>query len=498
MNPTQLQTLLGLDYFAHNASAVIEGLLVVAGMLAAFAVRRRKRAVTATTFTLLSVSLLIDASAHFMRGAAAEKVAVAAYVLFLFGAIRLILEGVDSASRRGKAHFSTIFKDIVMLLMWAVVLMIVMYTDFGVQPLSLLTGSAVVAAVVGFGLQETLGNIFSGLTIQMQKPFEPGDWVRSGDHLGRVRGIGWRSTTIYTRANERVEIPNALLAKDVLYNYATGHVRDEFTVGISYGVAPNQVREVALGLLHDVAHILRDPPPDVLASQFGDFSIEYRVRYWIADYGTQEYVRDLVMSRLWYALRRHSIEIPFPIRTLRMEQPRADERAAAGFEHQLMGELRRVPILHQLSEEELRVLVPTVAVRQFGAGEVLMRQGDEGETLYIIRSGTVEVLLRAEDGSNRHVANLGRAQFIGEAALLLGEPRNATIRAVTDVEVLEMDREGFTRLFKEHPDAAAKMSEVIAAREAERREVLAQAGGHDGTRGRRVWLFAKMREIFDF
>jgi CRP-like cAMP-binding protein len=373
-----------------------------------------------------------------------------------------------------------------------------MYTDFGVQPLSLLTGSAVVAAVVGFGLQETLGNIFSGLTIQMQKPFEPGDWVRSAGHLGRVRGIGWRSTTIVTRANERVEIPNALLAKDVLYNYATGHVRDEFKIGVSYGVAPNHVREVVLGLLHDVPLVLRNPPPDVLVSEFGESAIEYRVRYYMADYGDQERLRDLVMSRLWYAMRRHSIEIPFPIRTIRMDQPHADERAAADFEHELMAELRHVPTLHQLSDEELRMLVPTVVVRQFGAGEVLMRQDDEGESLCIIRSGSVEVLLRAENGSNRHVANLGPTQFFGEAALLLGEPRNATIRAVTDVEVLEMDREGFTRLFKEHPEAASQMSDVIAAREAERKEVLAAAGGHDGTRGRRVWLFAKMREIFDF
>jgi CRP-like cAMP-binding protein len=83
-------------------------------------------------------------------------------------------------------------------------------------------------------------------------------------------------------------------------------------------------------------------------------------------------------------------------------------------------------------------------------------------------------------------------------ALMTGEPRNATIRARTDVEILEMSRNGFTELFKSHPDAAAQMSEIIAARLSQRRELLdagQQADG--GARGRSSWLLAKMREIFD-
>ncbi|MDB5107340.1 MAG: mechanosensitive ion channel/cyclic nucleotide-binding domain protein, partial [Candidatus Binatus sp.] len=238
--------------------------------------------------------------------------------------------------------------------------------------------------------------------------------------------------------------------------------------------------------------------PAVLAWEYGDSAIKYRIKYWISDYGEQERIRDRVVSSLWYALRRHAIEIPFPIRTLQMRPERADEKADANFERELMNELRQVDTLRGLGDEELRLLVPTVSERQFGAGEMLVRQGEQGESLYIIRSGTVEVLLRGEDGVNHRVNTLGRSQFFGEAALLLGEPRNATIRAVNDVEVLEMDREGFTRLFKEHPETAAALSEVIAEREAQRRSVLAQSGETDGIHNRRLWLVSKMREIFDF
>src|SRR5208282_1741195 len=212
MAPTPLQAMLGLTALHHDLRGFVESVLVVIGLLGAFAVRRRKRALTSTTFLLLSGSVLIDAGSRFIpNDTVGEKVAAAAFVLFLFGLIRLVLEGVDAVSRRGKIHFSTIGKDMLMLVLWFVVLMVVLYAYFGVQALSILTTTTVFAAVLGFALQETLGNIFSGMSLSMGHAFEPGDWVRTGQHVGRVKGIAWRATTIVTRANERLEIPNSVI-----------------------------------------------------------------------------------------------------------------------------------------------------------------------------------------------------------------------------------------------------------------------------------------------
>ena len=501
MAPTPLETMLGLTALHRDFRGFVESLLVLAGLLGAFAVRRRKRAVTATTFLLLAGSVFIDAASRFVPNETiAEKIAVAAFVLFLFGVIRLVLEAVDAVTRRGKVHFSTIGKDLLMLVLWFAVLMVVLYTDFGVQPLSILTTTTVFAAVLGFALQETLGNIFSGLSLSMGHPFEPGDWIRSGQHVGRVKGIAWRATTIVTRANERLEIPNSVIAKDVLFNYATGAVRDEMSVGISYGVPPNRVREVVLTLLRDVTQVLREPPPEVLAWEYCDFSIQYRIRYWIGDYGVQEYVRDRVASGLWYALRRHSIEIPFPTRTVHVRDARQDQedRADADLERQLMADLRHVDWLRGLNEDELRLLVPTVAVRQFGAGEMLIRAGEQGDSMFIVRRGTAEVFANSADGQTRHLANYSRGDFTGEMALMTGDPRNASVRAVTDVEVIEMDREGFTRLFKEHPEVASGIGDIIAERNRDRLEKLSSGSTMDGKGGPHRWLLAKMRELFDF
>jgi len=501
MAPTPLQTMLGLTVLHRDLRGFVESVLVLIGLLGAFAVRRRKRALTQTTFLLLSGSVLIDAGSRFIpNDTVAEKVAAAAFVLFLFGAIRLVLEAVDAMTRRRRVHFSTIGKDVLMLVLWFVVLMAVLYTDFGVQPLSILTTTTVFAAVLGFALQETLGNIFSGLSLSMGHPFEPGDWIRSGQYVGRVKGIAWRATTIVTRANERLEVPNSVIAKDVLFNYATGAVRDEITVGISYDVAPNHVREVVVTLLRDVPQVMREPPPEVLAWDYGDFSVQYRIRYWIEDYGVQEHVRDRVASSLWYALRRHSIEIPFPTRTVHVRDARQDEedRADADFERELMADLRHVDFLRGLNDDELRLLAATVAVRQFGAGEMLMRAGEQGDSMFTVRSGTAEVFANSADGQTRHIANYARGDFTGEMALMTGEPRSASVRAITDLEVIEMGREGLTRLFKEHPDAAAGIGDIVAARNRVRLEKLSSGATLDGKGGTHRWLLAKMRELFDF
>ena len=147
------------------------------------------------------------------------------------------------------------------------------------------------------------------------------------------------------------------------------------------------------------------------------------------------------------------------------------------------------------------MLLPTVQVHQFGVGEILIREGDTGDSFYIIRHGELAVTAKSPSGEIRHVADVSAASpspFSGEAAFLEGGLRNSTVRARTDVEVLEMSRQGFTELFKVHPELAEAIAEVVAARGRQRGALLAEEQHGDGVRGRRHRLLARMREIFDF
>src|SRR5437762_3924906 len=108
---------------------------------------------------------------------------------FLFGLVRALVITADAMAQR-RGEFSTILRDLATLFVYGVVILVVARTELNMDVTPLLATSALITAVVGLALQETLGNIFSGLSLQLQKPFEPGDWVRFGEHLGRVQGIG--------------------------------------------------------------------------------------------------------------------------------------------------------------------------------------------------------------------------------------------------------------------------------------------------------------------
>ena len=497
MSATQLQIVLGIQDVSVDTRLIIELTAAVAAILYALALRHRRGALHAWPVAMTGIGLLIDLVTPMLGGSRfAFLLDTAGLILFLWGVIRIALELADAATHRGREHFSTIFRDLLTLTLWVLALMIVLRSFFRIDLGALIAVPAVLTVVLGFALQETLGNVFSGLTLQLSRPFAPGDWVRVADKVGRVHDVGWRATTIVTRANEWLDVPNAQLAKDLLFNYGKHHVADEISIGLSYGEPPNRVREVVSAVLHDIPDVLHHPPPEILPWSFDDYAIKYRIKYWYSDYGLSEQIHARVVSALWYALRRHGIEIPFPIRTMMLNRERRAEESEA--QREIIAELRNVDFLRELSDEEMHILAGSVHVHQFGAGEALVREGEDGDSLYVIRRGVVDVTANGADGNPIHLNELTSPAFFGEMALMTGERRNATIRARTDVEVLEMNRGGFTELFRMHPDAASQMSEIIAARMTQRRELL-DAGHHaDGeVRGRSRWLLAKMREIFD-
>src|SRR5579864_6666778 len=123
---------------------------------------------------------------------------------------------------------------------------------------------------------------------------------------------------------------------------------------------PNRVREVILKVMGDVPHVLLDPSPEVLAWEYGDSAIKYRIKYWIADYALQEQIRNRLVTSLWYALRRNTMEIPYPIQTIDVRTPKSSRRPQVDFENEIIRELRQIDFLRGMPEEELRLLVPNV------------------------------------------------------------------------------------------------------------------------------------------
>jgi small-conductance mechanosensitive channel/CRP-like cAMP-binding protein len=414
-----------------------------------------------------------------------------------FAIVRGIAVTADLIVRRRRVHVSTIFRDLATVLVYVVVVLAVLHS-VDVDVTALLTTSAILTAVVGLALQETLGNVFSGLSLQLQKPFEPGDWIRFQGHLGRVLGIGWRSTTLITRDLAHLDVPNGVLAREVVANYRGTAVGDELFLGVSYKTPPNVAKQAMLSVLHEVPDVVPMPPAVIELEEYGDSSIKYRVRFWMLDYGRQEQVRDQIMTAIWYALRRAEIQIPFPIRDVFVHTDSDAHADGGAVERQRLSALRQVDFLAELADAELEVLRSNLAEAVFGHGEIICREGDPGDTFFVLRRGHVEVTARGVGGYETHVADLAAPAFFGEMALLTGEPRSATVRAKGDTELLILERAGFEELFKTRPSVAAAVSRVLAMRQSELRERREQSVVPESTESRSRRLLAKMQAIFRF
>ncbi len=328
----------------------------------------------------------------------------------------------------------------------------------------LLTTSAVSAVVIGFALQDTLGNAFAGLAIQSEKPFNIGHWVRVGEFEGRVAEVTWRATKLRTKSGNFVVLPNNIVSKEAITNYSepAAPTRLEVEVGASYLASPNAVKAAVAEALANAPRVLKAPAPDILLVGFADSAITYRARFWIDDYERDEAARDQVRTAIYYAFQRYGIEIPWPIQVqYEKDWKDADPDAQVQERERLLG---HVDLLSTLSPEQRREIAAATTSRVYGNGEAIVRQGDAGHSMFIVGSGQAVVILEPE---KREVATIDRGGYFGEMSLLTGEPRTATVVARGDVVVIEIDSELFRTLGATQPYAIEQIGVAAVTRRTE-------------------------------
>lgn len=325
-----------------------------------------------------------------------------------------------------------------------------------------LTTSAVGAVVVGFALQDTLGNAFSGLAIQIEKPFHVGQWIRIGEHEGCVEEITWRATKLRTKATNFVIVPNSTIAKEAIINYSEPVIptRLEVEVGAAYEAPPDRVKAALFEALGNAELVLQAPPPSVLLVDFGASAISYRVRFWILDFACDQDASDQVRSNIYHSFKRHSIEIPWPIQ-VEYEREWAPARAP-GLTDEFASLLGRSALFASLDESERLACASLGEERLYTKGEAIMREGAPGGSMFVIVSGQADVTI-----AGGVVRTLGPGDFFGEMSLLTGEPRTATVVASQPCRLMEMTSEAFRGFVMAKPSVFEAMEPAVLARRTE-------------------------------
>ena len=325
----------------------------------------------------------------------------------------------------------------------------------------LLTTSAVGAVVVGFALQDTLGNLFAGLAIQIEKPFRVGQWIQVSGRDGQVQEITWRATKLRTKDGEFLVVPNSIVSKEPVLNYSEPTVANSVSVdvGASYLTPPNDVKAAILEAIANAPLAIRAPEPKVLVQSFGDSAINYTAFFWVNDYGTEREARDQVRTNIWYEFRRRNIEIPWPIQIQyeRDEEPVWSERhvdAAADY-------LSQIDLFAPLDSDSRHAMARASQHHLFAAGESIVRQDAAGSSMFVVLKGRVRVVL---EPSGQEVAIIPAGGFFGEMSMLTGDPRTATVRAVDDATVLEISAAQFRELAVANPALLDHVSSIVGSR----------------------------------
>jgi len=301
-----------------------------------------------------------------------------------------------------------------------------------------------------------------------------GHWVRVGDHEGRVAEVTWRATKLRTKSGNFVIVPNNVVAKEAIINYSepAAPTRLEVEVGASYLVPPNQAKAAILEAVRHCSRVLEAPAPDVVLLAFDASAINYKARFWVEDYERDEAARDQVRTAIYYSLQRHHIDIPWPIQVQYERQlPVEDPEARLAEEEELLSGVDLFATLTPDLRREVAMSAPMVV---FGAGEAIVRQGEPGQSMFIVARGTVSVVL---EPARQEVARIETGGYFGEMSLLTGEPRSATVLADGDVTAVEISAELFRRLAAVHPQAIEQIAIAAMTRRADLERVKTTAAG---------------------
>ena len=396
-----------------------------------------------------------------------------------------------------------IVRDINAGFVYFLALMVVL-ASAGVKVESLLTTSALLTAVLGFALQDTLGNLVAGLAIQAQRPFSVGDWIQvdgSAAQPGKVIEVNWRATTVVTLDQIEVSYPNAVLAKTPLTNFSLpkAAARRSLFLHVGYPHAPDIVCEALLAATKGTAGVLEEPRPSVVVKSFDAYGVQYWVRFFIDDWALRDVLDDRVWTRIWYTLQREGLQIPYPTQTLFLHEisEATTDRDRQRLVSERVAALRAVDFLAPVGAEELQRLADRLRARRFTAGETILRQGEPGESFFLIRQGTVSVRIAGEDGSSTEVARLAPGQFFGEMSLMTGEPRTATVRAESRAELYEIDHSMFESVLLGHEEVARQMSAILADRRTRQDDRASSPGeAADAKEDRSQMLFARIKSFF--
>jgi small-conductance mechanosensitive channel/CRP-like cAMP-binding protein len=328
----------------------------------------------------------------------------------------------------------------------------------------LLTSSAIITAVIGLALQDSLGNLFAGLALALERTVQVGDLVRSGDTIGLIEQLSWRAIKVRTMEGSSILIPNSVASRDRLEVFRRPglFIARILLVGLEYDTPPAQARAALENAVRDLPGVAAHPPPTASIKNFEPSAILYELRYWLEDYARYLEIDGKVRERVWYRLRREGVRTAYPV--IRQHQYAAGPLPRPADPEPHPEVILRSPLFAPLSDAERGLLAQGATSHRYAEGEIVVREGDATSSMFLIVEGRCAVSAHGDNLASQKLAILEEGAAFGEISLLTGEPRIATVRALTEATLVEIDKDTLAPVLEANPSLVEKLGAIILER----------------------------------
>ena len=376
-------------------------------------------------------------------------------VMVLSGVSATVFDSAPTGSWRRR--LPAIFIDVARFAIIAVGVAMIFAYVWGANVGGLFTALGISSIVLGLTLQNSVGQIISGLLLLFEQPFQIGDWVQTTSASGRVVEVNWRATHINTGSGLEI-IPNSVLAGQAFVNLSRPAGGHTITVPVKFSGtdAPDEVCALLTNVAGNLPQLHPDGQPTANANSSTDYTVTIPVRSPADDVAA----RSTFQRWLWYAARRTGLRLD-------------------GLEDDFSTPKRRADALHKLapilraSSSELETLLPHVVVTRYGADEVMQRSGEIPAAMSFVLKGRVRLVVTGKDGAIIPVNTLHEGDFIGQTALTR-EPVNGSAYAIGEVTMMQVDRNTVEQLVFRKPELLQDLSQAIDERRERARAAAAE------------------------
>ena len=389
------------------------------------------------------------------------------WMALIISIVRFLMHLILTTALRhtNQSEIASLLKTVVSIIVYIVAFFIIFQSQYpNVQLTPLFTGSTIIGIVVGLALQDTLGNLFAGIALQADQPFQLGDVVSiSNRGVGVIEGVSWRGVKIRTFQNKLLVMSNSVMGKETIEVAPRDNLNANLVFfNTLYINSPSRTIQIVRDAVRHVENVSQKIRPIVRIRNLGDNGIDWEVKYWAEDYTKFQETDALIRQRIWYVFNREKIDFAFPTRTIFIE-PKPVETTLDEYLSSTGEQLSAIPIFAPLSDDELEKLAEASKSRVYAPGEAIVRRGQEGNSMFVIVRGSVDVQIL--HGSETKTINTLRVNaYFGEMSLLTGEPRSATVVAVEETEVVQINKSALKPIFEANSELVRSICKLVEER----------------------------------